>query len=230
MNDSYKHPLWQRKRLEILSRDKWACVACGDADSTLHVHHAIYDGEPWEVRDEWLQTLCESCHEDLGIHPKAGVYWYRPNGSENPVVAVCWCPQCGGTKFKDRNTYIECVHCRWQSSIYSRLGTAFSQSIEFVQEEKKKPKEYSLGWLRGMITKVKKGGASDLEIFNAIFPSHPAHESVARLCDAAREFAKRQQENTFSCEEEISAIASLVRCRRDIVRQLSEPSDSSGGV
>lgn len=64
--DKLKDPRWQRKRLEILSRDGWRCTCCGDADSTLHVHHGLYarHAEPWEYPDNVLWTLCESCHEE----------------------------------------------------------------------------------------------------------------------------------------------------------------------
>lgn len=59
-----KHPLWQKKRLEILTRDNWCCFYCGDTESTLHVHHECYIGEnPWDTPEECLTTLCESCHQ-----------------------------------------------------------------------------------------------------------------------------------------------------------------------
>jgi hypothetical protein len=59
------HPNWQKKRLEILERDGFACRECGDVESTLHVHHQYYkkDAPPWDYPDESLLTLCEACHE-----------------------------------------------------------------------------------------------------------------------------------------------------------------------
>lgn len=58
------HPNWQRKRLEILSRDEYECVCCGDKESTLHVHHRIYikGRKVWEYENEQLETLCHKCH------------------------------------------------------------------------------------------------------------------------------------------------------------------------
>lgn len=58
-------PRWQKKRLEILQRDEWACQVCGDKKETLHVHHRAYfhNVDPWDVRDEYLVTLCCNCHE-----------------------------------------------------------------------------------------------------------------------------------------------------------------------
>ena len=69
-NDAYlaklRDPRWQKKRLEILSRDEWCCQMCGDSTQTLHVHHHYYERghEPWEYPNEALVTLCEDCHED----------------------------------------------------------------------------------------------------------------------------------------------------------------------
>ncbi len=63
----YRDPRWQKKRLDILSRDEFTCQICYDTKSTLHVHHRMYgtpDCEPWDYPDFLLITLCETCHED----------------------------------------------------------------------------------------------------------------------------------------------------------------------
>lgn len=59
-------PRWQKKRLEILSRDEFKCQSCGDETNTLHVHHRMYiqGREPWEYDDKQLITLCWVCHEE----------------------------------------------------------------------------------------------------------------------------------------------------------------------
>ena len=93
MSDAYKDPRWQRVRLEVMERDGWACVACLDKTSTLHVHHKDYHGELWDTPLDMLQTLCESCHAALGKHPKGGIYWVR-SGDVNPFVVVRHCPSC----------------------------------------------------------------------------------------------------------------------------------------
>ena len=61
---AYKHPLWQKKRLEILEAHEYRCTNCGDEEKTLHVHHGRYDrGKcPWEYPNETLFCLCEDCH------------------------------------------------------------------------------------------------------------------------------------------------------------------------
>lgn len=62
--DKLKHPMWQRRRLEILNRDDWQCTLCGDFNSPLHVHHRYYEGDnPWDVPDDALVTVCEKCHD-----------------------------------------------------------------------------------------------------------------------------------------------------------------------
>lgn len=59
-----KDPRWQRARLNVLERDSFTCQKCFDKSSTLHVHHFVYQGEPWEVDKKYLTTLCETCHQE----------------------------------------------------------------------------------------------------------------------------------------------------------------------
>lgn len=69
MSKSYveklKDPRWQKMRLEVLNRDDFSCVSCGDSEETLHIHHCYYDWElePWEYELKSLITLCATCHE-----------------------------------------------------------------------------------------------------------------------------------------------------------------------
>lgn len=64
--EQLKSPKWQKKRLEILERDKFTCLACGDTEKQLHVHHGIYikNKMAWEYENITLHTLCNSCHID----------------------------------------------------------------------------------------------------------------------------------------------------------------------
>jgi len=62
--EKLKDPRWQKKRLKILERDNWKCRECGATDKTLHVHHTQYKGDPWEIEDVKLKTLCCDCHEN----------------------------------------------------------------------------------------------------------------------------------------------------------------------
>lgn len=64
--EKLKDPRWQKKRLEILSRDNFFCKNCDDDTKTLHVHHCGYSTiykNPWDYPNGWLLTLCEDCHE-----------------------------------------------------------------------------------------------------------------------------------------------------------------------
>lgn len=63
-SEKLKDPRWQKKRLEIMQRDEFTCSVCGDTESPLVIHHYKYDGEPWEVDDEYLATMCWNCHEE----------------------------------------------------------------------------------------------------------------------------------------------------------------------
>ena len=71
-SDKLKSPQWQKKRLEIFSRDNWACVKCGDTETTLHVHHKEYinGNDPWDYDSCVFATLCEHCHQQIEILKK----------------------------------------------------------------------------------------------------------------------------------------------------------------
>jgi len=60
-------PRWQKKRLEVMERDKFKCRSCHADSETLHVHHLFYDkgAEPWEYEESALLTLCKTCHSDM---------------------------------------------------------------------------------------------------------------------------------------------------------------------
>lgn len=71
--DKLKHPKWQRRRLEVLQRDNFTCTICGDTESTLHVHHEVYSGEPWDAPLDKLKTVCEDCHTIHHTNPDAEI-------------------------------------------------------------------------------------------------------------------------------------------------------------
>lgn len=68
--EKLKHPKWQKKRLEIFSRDNFTCQLCDDTKTTLNVHHLKYTRLPWEAKDEDLITYCEYCHFVVEFHKK----------------------------------------------------------------------------------------------------------------------------------------------------------------
>ena len=64
--EQYKHPLWQKKRLEALESAEFTCQCCMDAESQLQVHHRAYikGRKIWEYEVGELEVLCESCHSN----------------------------------------------------------------------------------------------------------------------------------------------------------------------
>ena len=65
--EGFKSPKWQKLRLEVLDRDGWKCVRCGDDKSQLHVHHPVYNPDfiyPYSYSAQELVSLCDGCHED----------------------------------------------------------------------------------------------------------------------------------------------------------------------
>jgi hypothetical protein len=63
--DLLRDPRWQRKRLEVMLRDDFTCVKCGDKTTELQIDHLFYTkgALPWEYPLNALQTLCRNCHE-----------------------------------------------------------------------------------------------------------------------------------------------------------------------
>ena len=64
-SEKLNDPRWQKKRLEIMQRDDFTCIACHTKTDTLNVHHFYYKPKcnPWDYESETLITLCEKCHK-----------------------------------------------------------------------------------------------------------------------------------------------------------------------
>lgn len=65
-SEDIKNGRWQRKRLEIMQRDNFKCLAC-KKDDKLNVHHLYYEKgmKIWDYDNDSLVTLCENCHKAL---------------------------------------------------------------------------------------------------------------------------------------------------------------------
>jgi 5-methylcytosine-specific restriction endonuclease McrA len=65
--EKWRDPRWQRKRLQVFSRDQWTCQNCGDTQTELQVHHNYYmrGKDPWDYPSAALTTLCRACHEAI---------------------------------------------------------------------------------------------------------------------------------------------------------------------
>lgn len=59
-------PRWQKKRLEVLSREDFTCEVCKSTTKTLHVHHKtyVYGKDPWDYDELNFQVLCVDCHQE----------------------------------------------------------------------------------------------------------------------------------------------------------------------
>lgn len=106
-SDLLRHPFWQRKRLEIMQRDNFACKKCQDTLSNLQVHHTYYKPhtDPWDYPDEALITLCELCHEKVEF-----IKWLY-SGGQVYLLRL-------GLTFEDRHEVMEMIARRVQSDLY----------------------------------------------------------------------------------------------------------------
>jgi 5-methylcytosine-specific restriction endonuclease McrA len=78
-SEQYRHPNWQKKRLEVLERDNWTCQECGSSEKQLHVHHYSYvkGEEVYNIPHQLLDTLCYECHNkrhELVAHLKDEIF------------------------------------------------------------------------------------------------------------------------------------------------------------
>lgn len=66
-NEQYHHPKWVNLRSRILYRDNYRCEACESKSRPLHVHHTVYQRDKfiWEIDENLLMTLCQTCHENM---------------------------------------------------------------------------------------------------------------------------------------------------------------------
>jgi hypothetical protein len=67
--EQYKHPKWQKLRLQVFKRDNFKCNLCTDGENQLHAHHINYKPgkKCWEYPASDLVTLCDECHKCVGI-------------------------------------------------------------------------------------------------------------------------------------------------------------------
>lgn len=68
--EQLQHPLWQRKRLEVLEHFDFECCACGSNNKMLNVHHkrCRKDRPVWDYPLEMFEALCVDCHKVVHEH------------------------------------------------------------------------------------------------------------------------------------------------------------------
>jgi hypothetical protein len=94
-SEQLQHPMWQRKRLEIMQRDGFQCQCCLDSETTLNVHHKQYikGRKVWDYTNDYLVTLCRTCHEnhhevDISIREILSSMPFQGPGSLNEAKAL----------------------------------------------------------------------------------------------------------------------------------------------
>ena len=65
--EQLQHPLWDKKKQEILERDGFECTICGSGLHKLEIHHLCYfpDLLIWEYDNELMVTVCKKHHQQL---------------------------------------------------------------------------------------------------------------------------------------------------------------------
>ena len=98
--EKLRDPRWQIKRLHILKRDGFACVKCKDEREEFQIHHKRYfkNKEPWEYEDQYLETLCKTCHFIEGFYTKVF------DKSEQPFVVI-------KTQWSKNSTKVVLAYC-----------------------------------------------------------------------------------------------------------------------
>lgn len=145
-------PRWQKKRLEILERESFACQECKAKDKKLNVHHNYYDKGKmaWEYNETCYDVLCDDCHEK------------RHKALKYVEIALCG----KGTQ------YIEKVACIIELSneedLYglgciagkcAEIIPLVLQMIEFVGKARSESYGYGKNtWVRNIVMALKKRG------------------------------------------------------------------------
>lgn len=120
-SEKLKDPRWQKKRLEILQRDLFACRLCEDKETQLQVHHLQYMNEPWDVPNDKLITYCKHCHQVVELFKN----WQQ---KEIPLSVI-------KLYSKDNNTYYLCVKTSFENlSLFEITNHSAIRMIGFKKE------------------------------------------------------------------------------------------------
>lgn len=130
-----KDPRWQKKRLEILERDNWECVLCGDGEKTLHVHHLCYKKKPWSVKNNHLVTLCKDCHKKETEKLNEALYLLTSAAKKKlsviNILALAEFMEAGNIKYSDTEETFYSIQAFFKSKkIRKELAEGCIQEIE----------------------------------------------------------------------------------------------------
>jgi hypothetical protein len=130
-----RDPRWQKKRLEVMEADRFACRACGDTTSTLNVHHLVYrkGAMPWDYEPGSLTTLCESCHKHCEDMKEVANRWIAsvPPAISREALESLREVTIGMPKsaLDSQSVLMEAFKCRFYENIMSGF-------VAFVKEDK----------------------------------------------------------------------------------------------
>jgi hypothetical protein len=89
-----------------------------------------------------------------------------------------------------------------------------------VERPEKKPEKHSLAWIKGIVTKARKSGATDDELFDALFPECKSREAFEALKSAALDAKKAIDTDEIDSDEAGRLFGVFVRARRDLMVKL----------
>ncbi len=182
MTNNYKKqlsaPEWNIKRLEILNRDT-CCTICMSKES-LQVHHKKYISnlKAWEYPNEYLVTLCSSCHNKY--HGNQNI----STSNSNPFIDDLFI-EIKGFKSNDTDVHIE-------KEVYTKLyKTSEKRKLFFSLREK------SRSLLTWIFYTIKPG--EDIIFLNKDLYMKEANVSINTFKEAVKELI----ETKFICNTDI---------------------------
>ncbi len=206
--DKLKDPRWQRKRLEILERDKWACQRCSDDESELHVHHRTYypDTEPWDYADVELVTLCKSCHE----------YESEVMSKAQKALRYCLSVQCGFLADDIVCLIRAFEHIAWEAFLPSS-PEVFATALEWALQSNKMVETICREYFDHLHHKTKRG---KIEAQARVLPLKVSEQITDEFAKNTKEVAVHLKANPPEWPEGLSpdnlnlgpATTALLRC------------------
>jgi hypothetical protein len=91
---------------------------------------------------------------------------------------------------------------------------SIASDMTFADESPpKKPKQYSLSWVSGIMTKVRKSGVTEIDIFDAVFPESPQRLVFDQLQKHMMELKESILKNDMTDNELSAQLLRIVKAR-----------------
>lgn len=130
-SEKLRDPRWQKKRLEILKRDKFKCTYCGDKETELQIHHLKYSSEPWNSENINLVTLCKHCHKTLTFIQPFNILRIKKIKYIGSVFIYCEV-NCGDYKSIEV-VMIDDLDNLTEQIKFAKSGDVFKELLKFVK-------------------------------------------------------------------------------------------------